>query len=400
MLSMLPPVGNRICLRPWRDTAGDIEELFSPYRMRLYQSGTAALAAALAAAVARHARSGPEVLLPAYACPDLVSAVLYAGARPVLVDLCADTPWLDLSELEAKITRRSVAIIAVNFLGIAERLASLRAIADKSGLLLIEDNAQCLFDPTKQEGPRGDFIIQSFARGKPVSLLQGGAVIYRDVLLAQALPPLEQARTMCVMGRLAGVVKMLLYNALLTPQAYGLINTLPFLHIGETRFKRLPAIHSAGALVRSLLPANVAACRMRPTVTQDRIKSMLKAAGMACVLDLASALNSASQQRLLRYPLLIADSQLRDALHARMKKAGLGVSRMYPAALPGIAGLEQVVAPGERFPNAERFARSILTLPTHDRVETRHIRAMATIIVQSCAGGCQAPGPVRPAGGA
>jgi dTDP-4-amino-4,6-dideoxygalactose transaminase len=385
---MLPPAGNRICLRPWQDSASDIEGLFSPYRIRLYQSGTAALAAVLVAAVARHPQSGPEVLLPAYACPDLVSAILYAGARPVLVDLSADTPWLDLSELEAKITRRSVAIIAVNFLGLAERLERLRAIADKSGLLLIEDNAQCLFDPVEEEGPRGDFIIQSFGRGKPVSLLHGGAVIYRDASLAQGLPPLDQDRTMSMMGRLVSVVKILLYNALLTPQAYGLINTLPFLHIGETRFKRLPAIHSAGALVRSLLPANVGAYRMHPTETQDRIKSMLEAAGLSCVLDLARALNGTGRPRLLRYPLLIADSQLRDVLHVRMQKAGLGVSRMYPAALPGIAGLEQVIAPGERYPGAERFARSILTLPTHAGVKKRHIQAMETIIVQSCAGRC------------
>ena len=390
MLSMLPPAGNRICLHPWRDTEGDIEGLFNPYRVRLYQSGTAALAAALAAAVARRPQSRPEVLLPAYACPDLVSAVLYAGARPVLVDLSADTPWLDLPELEAKITGHSVAIIAVNFLGIQERLASLRAIADKADILLIEDSAQCLFDPVNGEGPRGDFIIQSFGRGKPVSLLQGGAVIYRDALLADGLPPSDQGRAISMAGRLSGVLKMLLYNALLTPRAYGLIDALPFLHIGATRFKPLLAMQSAGALVRSLLPANIDAYRARPSATQERIRSMLEGPGMACVMDLARGLSSGSRPRLLRYPLLIADSQLRDALYRRMKKAGLGASRMYPAPLPEIAGLGQVIDPGE-YPGAERFARSILTLPTHAGVGVRHIKAMETLIVQSCAG--KVPGP-------
>jgi dTDP-4-amino-4,6-dideoxygalactose transaminase len=388
MLSTLPPAGNRISLRPWRDSEGVIEELFRPYRIRLYQSGTAALAAALAAAVARHPQSRPEVLLPAYACPDLVSAVLHAGARPVLVDLSADTPWLDLAQLETKITARSVAIIAVNFLGIAERLASLRPIADKAGILLIEDNAQCLFDPVNAPGPRGDFIIQSFGRGKPVNLLQGGAVIYCDTRQADGLPAVAQDRTISLVGRMSAVVKMLLYNLLLNPHVYGLIEALPFLHIGETRFKPLRTIHSADALVSTLLPPNIDAYRKRPYAAQDRIRSMLEGADMTCVKDLARGLGTDSQTRLLRYPLLISDHQRRDALYRRLKKAGLGVSRMYPAPLPGIPGLGRVIDPDERYPAAAGFARSILTLPTHEGVKARHITAMKTIISRSCAGEC------------
>ena len=112
---------------------------------------------------------------------------------------------------------------------------------------------------------------------------------------------------------------------------------------------------------------------------------MLEGPNVTCVRDLVSCMNSTSRPRLLRYPLLVADDQLRDALYRRMTQAGLGASRMYPAALPGIAGLGKIIDTGERYPNAERFARSILTLPTHAGVGARHLKAMETIIVQACA---------------
>jgi dTDP-4-amino-4,6-dideoxygalactose transaminase len=386
MLSRLPPAGNRIILRRRHAGARGIEDLFDPYRVRFYHSGTAALAAALVAAVSRHGLSRPEVLLPAYACPDLVSAALYAGVRPVLVDLAANTPWLDLSDLEAKITRYSVAVIGVNFLGIPERLEGLRAIADRAGILLIEDSAQCLFDPSRGEAPWGDFVVQSFGRGKPVSLLQGGAVICRDAALADTLPVVGAGQTGGLPGRATAFIKILLYNLLLSPSAYALIDMLPFLHIGETRFRPLPAIRAADALVSTLLPANIAAYRERSCVVQDQIGSMLEGLSSTCVTDLARGLVRIGRPRLLRFPLLVADEHLRDTLYLRMKKAGLGASRMYPAPLPGIAGLGQVINPGaERYPGAEGFARSILTLPTHDGVEARHIKAMETLITQTCA---------------
>ena len=126
MFHMLPPVGNRISLQQDESSACSIASLFEPYNIRLFHSGTAALAVAIKIAIARRSHAAPEVLLPAYGCPDLISAVLYAGAKPVLVDLNKNTPWLDHEQLLQKITGRSVAIVGVNFLGVEERMQGLR----------------------------------------------------------------------------------------------------------------------------------------------------------------------------------------------------------------------------------------------------------------------------------
>jgi dTDP-4-amino-4,6-dideoxygalactose transaminase len=80
----------------------------------------------------------PEVLIPAYGCPDLVAAVVAQGATPVVVDLAdQQTPRMDTESVAAAITSNTVAVIAVDFLGIPERLDALSAICQANNLLLI-----------------------------------------------------------------------------------------------------------------------------------------------------------------------------------------------------------------------------------------------------------------------
>ena len=359
-----------------------IESLFDPYKIRLFHSGTAALAAAVKVAVARHGHPVPEVLLPAYGCPDLISAVLYARAKPVLVDLHKNTPWLDYEQLSQKITERSVAIISVNFLGLKEKMERLRAIADSSGILLIEDSAQSLLDPNSDPLIRGDFIIQSFGRGKPVSLLGGGAVLYRDKLLGAKLLDIITTAEPDVVGRLSAQFRIRLYNALLSPHVYGLAARLPFLHIGATRFKPLLNISPASFHVKSYLAPNIELYRSNYHGAQEWIGAMLARVNAAAIMDLAHLSQAKRHTRLLRYPLLITDSGLREHLYRRLRNSGLGVSKMYPNTLPHIPGLEKVFEKHERYPNAELFASRILTLPTHRGVGRHHVEKMEKIFMR------------------
>ena len=142
MFYQLPPVGNPICLSR-TDQSESLFQIFgNAYQTHYFASGTAALAAAITAAIRLKAVARPEIILPAYGCPDLISAVVFAGAKPVLVDIEADRPWMDLEQLPAKMSANTVAIIAVNLFGISERMEQLRPLADQAGALLIEDSAQ------------------------------------------------------------------------------------------------------------------------------------------------------------------------------------------------------------------------------------------------------------------
>ncbi len=84
---------------------------------------------------------GDEVIVPGFTFVASMSAIVYAGAKPVLAEV-DDTFTLDPKDVEARITSKTKAILAVHMLGASCDLDALSDIAARHGLLLIEDAAQ------------------------------------------------------------------------------------------------------------------------------------------------------------------------------------------------------------------------------------------------------------------
>ena len=367
MFYQLPPAGNPINLSATEQPELFLQSFFSPYQSRYFASGTAALAAAITAAIRSKNVVEPEVLIPAYGCPDLVSAAVFAGAKPVLVDLAPDRPWMDIGRLPEKISSQTVAIIATNLLGIPERMEKLRPIAEQAGAVLIEDSAQAFPYEDEPDIWEGDLIVLSFGRGKPVSLLGGGAVLFRETLLGDLLPAGRQAqqggsRSKHALFRL----KARLYNRMVSPRLYWIPQNLPFLHLGETRYYPLPDIDAIDQARLAALPANITAYQHADIKVQQALAEMFRETDAAAIgqIDLPRACQLPPERRILRYPLLV-DSAIRDRLYRQLHKFGSGPSIMYPATLPGISGLEMLLSDQGPFNAAEAFAARILTLPTH-----------------------------------
>src|SRR5579862_7315708 len=101
-------------------------------------NGTAALEVTMAAL---GVGPGDEVIVPDFTFVATASAVLYTGAMPVTVDVSQETQCIDPDLVEAAITSRTKAIIAVHMGGNPADLDALRAIAERKGLVLVEDSA-------------------------------------------------------------------------------------------------------------------------------------------------------------------------------------------------------------------------------------------------------------------
>lgn len=102
-------------------------------------SGSAALWLALHAI---GVQPGDEVITTPFTFIATVEAILLVGARPVFVDVDPETAWLDLDQLEAHITPRTVAVIPVHLYGHIGDMDRLRWICDRYGLAIIEDACQ------------------------------------------------------------------------------------------------------------------------------------------------------------------------------------------------------------------------------------------------------------------
>jgi dTDP-4-amino-4,6-dideoxygalactose transaminase len=379
MFYTIPPVGSLICLdRQHPDISPD--QLFGPYRVFYLASGTMALAVAIRMACDLAGVSSPEVILPAYGCPDLVSAANYAGARPVLADLEHERPWMNLEQVRSMISPSTVAIIAAGFLGIPERMDALGEIAQDAGITLIEDSAQAFPAGNGGSGWSGDLVVLSFGRGKPVSLLGGGALLYKDQGFESLLPDIDRERA----GLFHDVSFRLyaaLYNRLISPRIFWMLEQMPFLHFGETRYQPLETLRAMDDARLAVLPVNarnyLSRGRWREVAVHQKV---VQAAGTdEQVIDLPAVCCQPGKHHLLRYPLLV-DAGRRSTVIDCLSRKHLGASVMYPAILPELPGIPAGLADPAAFPAARDFASRLITLPVHEQVREKDISMAASCL--------------------
>jgi len=373
MFYQLPPAGNPITLKKSEGSIHELGDILQSPKIQLYGSGTSALAAAIKAAMVSKGKSKAEVLLPAYTCPELVSAILFAGADPVLVDLEEKRPWLSLADLEKKITDKTVAIIAVNLFGISERFDKIRAVIRSREIVLIEDSAQYFPTSASEIHWRGDLTVLSFGRGKPVSLLGGGAVIASNSSLYKDLAPVHSLQKKLAFGADALFqLKAVAYNLLLSPRLYWLPQSLPFLHLGETMYHPLISIEAFPSERLAYLPSNIRnywRWQKQSNVKAEAIPELISNQ----LIDLPAMCCGTTFSPLIRYPFLAATKEKADRIYSNSKYYGLGVSRMYQKPLNEIEGLRNLFISQGPFPNSKEFADLLLTFPTHSGVPENYM---------------------------
>ena len=337
--------------------------------------GTAALAlAVLDAMAAKKVPGQPEVLLPAYCCPDVLSAVHFAGARPVLVDLEANSTHMDLACIRAGLSECTVAIIAVNFLGIAERLDAIAEIAAESGAAVIDDSCQSM-PASLRVDPGAAYKILSFGRGKPVNLLHGGALIARKPLAASVSATITAAAD-SKSGAAGHRLRTATFNAARQPVIFALLHRLGM--AGNTRYRPLAGIRRMDDYTEKILPVAVARHAAGDNSIRGELARHLDTAADH-VLDLPRVLSTYAGDRLLRYPLLAASHEARDRLIERCRDAGVGVSAMYGLPLPDIEGTA-LATDSSSFPRAREFSQKLLTIPVHSGITSAIIDRITAIL--------------------
>ncbi|HEY9723377.1 MAG TPA: dTDP-4-amino-4,6-dideoxygalactose transaminase [Oscillatoriaceae cyanobacterium] len=155
-------------------------------RALLTHSCTAALEMA---AILADIQPGDEVIMPSYTFVSTANAFVLRGGVPVFVDVRPDTFNLDERLIEAAITPRTKAIVPVHYAGVGCDMAAILAIAERHGLLVIEDAAQALMAEYRGRplGAFGHLAAFSFHETKNVISGEGGALVVNDpALLARA----------------------------------------------------------------------------------------------------------------------------------------------------------------------------------------------------------------------
>jgi perosamine synthetase len=153
-------------------------------------SGTAGLHLAL---LSNNIGPGDEVIVPSFTFIAVANAVRYTGAHPVFADIDPDTLNLDPSSVEAAITPRTRAVIAVHTFGRPADLPALLAIVQRHNLLLIEDACEAIGAHVDGQpvGCFGDAAVFAFYPNKQITTGEGGMVFTRHADTARRIRALR-----------------------------------------------------------------------------------------------------------------------------------------------------------------------------------------------------------------
>ena len=154
-------------------------------------SGTAALHLLM---LAHGVKEGDEVITTPFTFVASANTALFVGARPVFVDIENETYCLDPSRVEAAITRKTRAIVPVDLYGQAAQIPELREIAERHGLVLIEDACQAhgAAIGARKAGALGVSASFSFYPTKNMTTAEGGMVTTDDPSIAAKVGTLRQ----------------------------------------------------------------------------------------------------------------------------------------------------------------------------------------------------------------
>ena len=297
-------------------------------------NGTDALTLAL---LSLNLPAGAEIILPAFTYVATLEAAALLGLKPVLVDIRPDTFNIDPAAVEAALTPRTGAIVAVHLFGQCADLAALRAISTRHGVALIEDNAQAIgatfqFEngETAYAGAVGDVGTTSFFPSKNLGGLgDGGALLTRDPARAILLRQLAN---------------------------HGQSQKYHHQHIGLN--SRLDTLQAALLRVKlRQLPAN--------TTARQAVAARYDAALAAVAGITIPARDPRSSHVFHQYTIQLEETSRRDTLQHFLKSCGVPTMIYYPLpvhAQPAYAYLDY--QPGQ-FPVAERLCGAVLSLPVH-----------------------------------
>lgn len=136
---------------------------------------------------------GDEVIVPSFTFIAAANAIRYERATPVFVDIEPETLNLDPAKIEAAITSRTRAILAVHTFGVPANMQAIQKIARQHDLFIIEDACEAIGAEIQSQrvGSFGDAAAFAFYPNKQITTGEGGMVVTRSAELAARMRALR-----------------------------------------------------------------------------------------------------------------------------------------------------------------------------------------------------------------
>jgi dTDP-4-amino-4,6-dideoxygalactose transaminase len=345
-----------------------IQELkvkFAASDVFLVSSGKAALTVILKALAASSGRR--RVIVPAYTCFSVPSAIIRAGLEVVLCDVDPETLDFNFAELEGLLDDEVLCVVPTHLFGRPADVDRVKRFCEGKGIVVVEDVAQAMGGQSggRLLGTLGDVAFFSLGRGKNLTCGTGGIILARSISVAERIKAEYAVLPEAPRGEVVrNWLEMVMMRCFIHPLLYWLPTGLPFLRLGETTFYtdfsmyRMDEVraHQLQGWERRLALAN-----------QERAT---RAGWLIDGLDLhRSGIQpiTGKEAVYLRLPVMVRDRETKEAVCRQSREVGAGLSPNYPATIQEIPELASRLA-GRKCPGAQEVVDRLVTLPTHQFV--------------------------------
>ena len=339
----------------------EYKKYFGTENVFLVSSGKAALFLILSAL--KSLRDKTKVIIPAYTCYYVPSAVIKAGLKVVPCDIRPETLDYDFDKLKTLSDDDTLCIIPTHLFGIPSDVDRIRDICENKGIFILEDAAQAMGVTIgeRKVGTLGDVGFFSLGRGKNITCGSGGIIVAYSQNIAEVL------RNLCTSLRsepfreyMANIISVALMSVFINPYLYWLPHGLPFLKIGETKFyKDFPVFRLSG-FKAGLLRHWRKSLDSYNSIRSEFGEYYLRELNLKETLPIYSF-----PFPYLRFPIYVNNNDLKGAYYFYRF---FGITRMYPDSVNNIKEImDQFI--GYDCRNAEYIANTLLTLPSHSVIK-------------------------------
>ena len=290
--------------------------------------------------------AGDEVITVANSWISSSETIGQTGAKPVFVDIEAESLTMDVSALEAKITQQTKAVIAVHLHGQMSQIESIKALCDEHNIYLIEDCAQAHLSASegKYAGTFGHAASFSFYPGKNLGAYGDAGCIITDN---------EELAKDCRMFANHGALKK-------------------HEHQIEGINSRLDGLQAA--------VLNVKLPHLKTWTAQRQHNADLYRTYLFGIDQIQ--LTSVRSNTIHSYHLFIILADDRDALKSHLAAHGIETAIHYPTPLPLLPAYAYLGHTPADFPNAHKASQQMLSLPMYAELTEKEIQTIAEMIRQ------------------
>ncbi|HUC40667.1 MAG TPA: DegT/DnrJ/EryC1/StrS family aminotransferase [Gemmatimonadales bacterium] len=340
---------------------------FATDDVALFASGTQALQVALTGLA-------PTVALPAFTCFDVATAAVGADLRVTLYDVDPVTLTPDLDSLRGALADGAGIIVVAPLFGLPADWEAVQSLAAAAGAVLVEDAAQGAGASWQGRplGSLGGMSVLSFGRGKGWTGGGGGALLTR-----RRNVPLISSKGHDRGGDLRAVSRAAVQWTFGRPALYGIPAALPWLGLGETRYRDPVQPRPLPRAAASLLLHGAAAAERETEERKRRAARLLEMVtrrpGIEPIVPLQRGVPG-----YLRLPLRLKGGL--SGLANPQVAVRLGAARSYPRPISELPAVNARLVRRWRWPGAEELARDLITLPTHSLLTTDDLERLVRAV--------------------